>query len=86
MAICTISVFMVPVYKSYTKPVCKIIRVWPDGAVSALQDCFASTDRDNFREAATYGDSTNLEYTESVTGYKCIADFTVSKDVTTRDN
>ncbi|KAI4885077.1 hypothetical protein NFI96_008454 [Prochilodus magdalenae] len=42
-----------------------------------------------FREAATSGDSINLEeYTESVTGYisKCIDDVTVSKVITTHPN
>ncbi|KAK3554826.1 hypothetical protein QTP70_034849 [Hemibagrus guttatus] len=42
-----------------------------------------------FREAATNGDSINLEeYTTSVTSYigKCIDDVTVSKTITTRSN
>ncbi|KAK3563373.1 hypothetical protein QTP86_023319 [Hemibagrus guttatus] len=42
-----------------------------------------------FREAATNGDTTNLEeYTSSVTSYisKCIDDVTVSRSITTRPN
>ncbi|KAF7692576.1 hypothetical protein HF521_010186, partial [Silurus meridionalis] len=42
-----------------------------------------------FREAATYGDSINLEeYTSSVTCYisKCVDDVTISKSITTRSN
>ncbi|KAI4896149.1 hypothetical protein NFI96_004230 [Prochilodus magdalenae] len=60
----------------------KQVKTWPPGAVSALQDCFEHTDWKIFKEAATSGDSINLEeYTESVTGYisKCIDDVTVSK-------
>ncbi|KAK3525836.1 hypothetical protein QTP70_010906 [Hemibagrus guttatus] len=44
------------------------------------------TDWNMFREAATNGDSINLEeYTTSVTSYigKCIVDVTVSKTITT---
>ncbi|KAK3533173.1 hypothetical protein QTP70_012426 [Hemibagrus guttatus] len=47
----------------------------PERASSALQDCFECTDWDMFREAATKGDTTDLEeYTSSVTSYisKCI--------------
>ncbi|KAK3533462.1 hypothetical protein QTP70_022244 [Hemibagrus guttatus] len=59
------------------------------GATSALQDCFECTDWNMFREAATNGDSINLEeYTASVTSYigECIDDVTVSKTITTRSN
>ncbi|KAK3560784.1 hypothetical protein QTP86_019477, partial [Hemibagrus guttatus] len=67
-----------------SKPVLKQVKTWPAGAISALQDCFECTDWNMFREAATNGDSINLEeYTTSVTSYigKCIDDVTVSKPV-----
>ncbi|KAK3545155.1 hypothetical protein QTP70_001669 [Hemibagrus guttatus] len=54
-----------------------------------MEDCFECTDWNMFREAATNGDSINLEeYTTSVTSYigKCIDDVTVSKTITTRSN
>ncbi|KAK3567736.1 hypothetical protein QTP86_024052, partial [Hemibagrus guttatus] len=65
------------------------VKTWPAGAISALQDCFECTDWNMFREAATNGNSINLEeYTTSVTSYidKCIDDVTVSKTITTRSN
>ncbi|KAI5625328.1 gastrula zinc finger protein XlCGF28.1-like [Silurus asotus] len=72
-----------------SKPVLKQVKTWPEGATSALQDCFECTDWDMFREAATNGDSINLEeYTSSVTSYisKCVDDVTISKTITTRSN
>ncbi|GAA6102852.1 uncharacterized protein LOC121182596 [Tachysurus ichikawai] len=59
------------------------------GAWFRFWDCFECTDWNIFREAATNGDSINLEeYTASVTSYigKCIDDVTVSKTITTRSN
>ncbi|KAK3563208.1 hypothetical protein QTP86_018266, partial [Hemibagrus guttatus] len=56
---------------------------------SELEDCFKCTDWDMFREAATNGDTTDLEeYTSSVTNYisKCIDDVSISKSITTRSN
>ncbi|GAA6071252.1 uncharacterized protein LOC117746276 [Tachysurus ichikawai] len=76
-------------HSSDSKPVLKQVRTWPAGATSALQDCFEFTDWNIFREAATNGDSVNLEEdTASVTSYigKCIDDVTVSKTITTRSN
>lgn len=35
------------------KPLHRNIRVWPEGAASALQDCFEHTDLNMFKEAAT---------------------------------
>ncbi|KAI5611468.1 gastrula zinc finger protein XlCGF28.1-like [Silurus asotus] len=69
------SVMLIPAYRPLirrSKPVLKQVKTWPEGATSALQDCFECTDWDMFREAATYGDSINLEeYTSSViTNYK----------------
>ncbi|KAI5098276.1 gastrula zinc finger protein XlCGF28.1-like [Silurus meridionalis] len=67
------SVMLIPAYRPLirrSKPVLKQVKTWPEGATSALQDCFECTDWDMFREAATYGDSINLEeYTSSVTSY-----------------
>ncbi|KAK3555076.1 hypothetical protein QTP86_007974 [Hemibagrus guttatus] len=87
-----ISVMLIPVYRPLvrrSKPVLKQVKTWPAGAISALQDCFECTDWNMFREAATNGESINLEeYTTSVTSYisKCIDDVTVSKTITTRSN
>ncbi|KAK3510333.1 hypothetical protein QTP70_002152 [Hemibagrus guttatus] len=87
-----ISVMLIPAYRPlvrHAKPVLKPVKIWPEGAISALQDCFDCTDWDMFREAATKGNTTDLEkYTLSVTSYisKCIDDMTVSKSITTRSN
>ncbi|KAK3545720.1 hypothetical protein QTP70_011351 [Hemibagrus guttatus] len=87
-----ISVMLIPAYRPLvrrSKTVLKQIKTWPAGATSALQDCFECTDWNMFREAATNGDSINLEeYTTSVTSYisKCINDVTVSKTITTLSN
>ncbi|KAK3534836.1 hypothetical protein QTP86_026664, partial [Hemibagrus guttatus] len=72
-----------------SKSVLKLVKTWPEGTISALQDCFECTDWDMFREAATNGDTTDLEeYTSSVTSYisKCIGDVTISKSITTHSN
>ncbi|KAK3548885.1 hypothetical protein QTP70_021251 [Hemibagrus guttatus] len=72
-----------------SKPVLKLVKTWPEGAISALQDCFECTNLDMFREAATKGDTTDLEeYISSETSYisKCIDDVTISKSITTRSN
>ncbi len=87
-----ISVMLIPAYRpllKLAKPVQKQIKVWPDNATSALQDCFQDTDWSMFKEAATYNNHTDLqEYTETVTSYikKCIDDVTVTKTITTRAN
>ncbi|KAI5090163.1 gastrula zinc finger protein XlCGF28.1-like [Silurus meridionalis] len=79
---------LIPAYRPLvrrSKPVLKQV----NRATSALQDCFECTDWDMFREAATNGDSINLEeYTSSVTCYisKCVDDVTISKTITTRFN
>ncbi|KAK3515250.1 hypothetical protein QTP70_012923, partial [Hemibagrus guttatus] len=68
--------------------VLKLVKTWPTGPTSALQDCCECTDWKMFREG-TNGDSINLEeYMTSVTSYisKCIDDVTVSKTITTRSN
>nr|XP_054592479.1 immunoglobulin lambda-like polypeptide 5 [Nothobranchius furzeri] len=51
-----LTVMLMPAYRQrvkVVKPVMKEVRVWPQGATSALQDCFGSTDWYIFREAAT---------------------------------
>ncbi|KAK3510648.1 hypothetical protein QTP70_011907 [Hemibagrus guttatus] len=66
---------------------CSSVRLKP--AQQALQDCFECTDWHMFREAATNGDSINLEeYMASVTSYICkfIDDVTSSKTITTCSN
>lgn len=82
-----ISIMLVPAYC----PVVKIkrarqktITVWPTEAVSMLQDCFETTEWQMFKEAATEGDTVNLEqYTKSVLGYidKCVEDVTIIKTI-----
>ncbi|MCJ8748315.1 hypothetical protein PDJAM_G00163390 [Pangasius djambal] len=83
---------LIPAYRPLvrcSKPVLKHVKTWPEGAISALQDCFECTAWDMFREAATNGDSINLEeYTSSVTSCigKCIDDVTISKSITALSN
>ncbi|XP_059819192.1 uncharacterized protein LOC132390609 [Hypanus sabinus] len=62
------------------------VRVWPNGAASALQDCFLHTDWDIFKTAASYDDHTDIEYAETVISYiaKCMEDVTVIKTFTAR--
>ncbi len=61
---------LIPTYKPLLireKPTVRQVRVWSEGAVEALQDCFECTDWDMFKEAATYNDHTNMnEYSLSV--------------------
>ncbi|KAG9347418.1 hypothetical protein JZ751_004985 [Albula glossodonta] len=87
-----ITIILTPAYTpllNQAKPVLRNIRVWPEGAIAAFQDCFACIDRCMFWEAATYEQLINLEeYTTSVMAYisKCIDEVTVSKQVTIRAN
>ncbi|KAK3517023.1 hypothetical protein QTP70_030436, partial [Hemibagrus guttatus] len=80
---------IIPAYRPLircSKPVLKLVKTWPEGAISALQDCFECTDWDMFREAATNTNTTDLkEYTSSMISYisKCIDDVTISKSITT---
>ncbi|KAK3533297.1 hypothetical protein QTP70_015171 [Hemibagrus guttatus] len=84
-----ISVMLIPAYRplvNRSKPVLKQVITWPAGT---LQDCFECSDWHSFREAATNGDSINLEENmASVTNYigKCIGDVTISKTITTHPN
>lgn len=87
-----LTVMLMPAYRQrvkLNKPVLKEVRVWPEGATSALQDCFETTDWEMFKEAATYKDITDIEeYTDTVTSYitKCIDDVTHRKSIATRAN
>uniref|UniRef100_A0A669CU71 Reverse transcriptase domain-containing protein n=1 Tax=Oreochromis niloticus TaxID=8128 RepID=A0A669CU71_ORENI len=83
---------LMPAYRQRVKvikPVTKEVRVWPQEATSALQDCFGSTDWNIFKEAATYNNIIDIEeYTDTVSSYitKCIDDVTQMKSITTRAN
>ncbi|KAK3563888.1 hypothetical protein QTP86_004833 [Hemibagrus guttatus] len=73
----------------HSKQILKLVKTWPEGAISALQDCFECAYWDMFRETATNSDTTDLEeYTSSVTSYisTCIDDVTISKSITTHSN
>ena len=67
------SILLIPAYKQKLKqeaPVTLSIRKWSDEADAKLQDCFASTDWNMFRDSSDGIE----EYTTSVTGFinKCI--------------
>ncbi|KAK0154042.1 hypothetical protein N1851_003863 [Merluccius polli] len=86
------TVMLMPAYRpkvKVTRPVQKQVWEWPEGAFSALQDCFNITDWDMFKQAATYNQHINIqEYSDTVTAYisKCIDDVTVTKTITVRAN
>ena len=69
------SILLIPAYKQKLKqevPVMLLIRMWSNEADAKLQDCFASTDSNMFRDS-----SDNIEeFTTSVTSFinKCIND------------
>ena len=72
-----------------TRPVQKQVRVWPEGASSALQDCFNTTDWVIVKQAATYNHQINIqEYSYTVTANisKCIDDVTGTKTITVQAN
>jgi len=64
---------LMPTYRpkvKVTRPVQKQVRVWPEGASSALQDCFNTTDWDMFKQAVTYNHQIDIqEYSDTVTAY-----------------
>lgn len=68
-----ISVMLMQIYKprvKLVKLVSKQIRVWPEGATSALQDCFERTKWNFFQEAPTYSNHIDLpDYSDIVTAY-----------------
>ncbi|KAK3530017.1 hypothetical protein QTP86_009916 [Hemibagrus guttatus] len=81
----TRTTFLNPAYRPFLKQV----KTWPAGATSSLQDCFECTDWNMFLEAATNGDSVNLEdYTTSATSYigKCMDDMTFFKNINIRSD
>lgn len=87
-----ITIMLRPAYRprvKVTKPVLKQVRVWPEEASFALQDCFDTTDWQVFRQAATCYDNKDIEkYTDTVTSYitKCIENVSYSRTITTRAN
>ena len=67
-------ILLIPAYKQKLKQevhVTRSIRKWSDDTDAKLQDCFASSDWNMFRDS-----SDGIEYTTSVTGFinKCIED------------
>jgi len=87
-----ISILLVPTHHPViknNKPTERTITVWPNGAVSMLQDCFERTAWQVFREAATGRNGVDLEeYASSVCGYisKCVNDVTTTKKITMYPN
>ncbi|XP_061923229.1 uncharacterized protein LOC133663056 [Entelurus aequoreus] len=87
-----LSVMLIPAFKPMLirKPATvKQVRTWPERAMSALQDCFETTDWDMFKAAATKNHPTCVEeYAESVFAYiqKCMEDVSVIKNIPTRAN
>ncbi|XP_060763541.1 uncharacterized protein fbrsl1 isoform X7 [Neoarius graeffei] len=87
-----ITVMLMSAYRpkvKVTRPVQKQVQVWPEGASSALQDCFNITDWDMFKQAVTYNHQINIqEYSDTVTAYisKCTDDVTDIKTITVRAN
>lgn len=81
------SVMLTPAYRTLliqTQPSVKQIKVWPEGAVSALQDCFDKTGWNMFREAISEDQHINLESPQNLwwDTSKCIDDVTVTKHIT----
>lgn len=73
---------LIPAYRPYGKLALKQVRTRPEGAISALRDCFEHTNWIMFREADLE------EYTASVTGFigKRINDVTSLNTTTTHAN
>lgn len=87
-----LTVRLMPAYRQSVKAIRSAkrdIRVWPEGAIAALQDCFEKTDWKMFKQAATHNDHTDIEeYKETVTSFitKCIDDLTDTKTIIIRAN
>lgn len=69
-----ISLFLYPVYRQklkQTNPVTKQVKLWTSETEGILQDCFAQTDWDVFKDAATREDSSVSiqDYAKYVTWY-----------------
>ena len=80
------SILLIPAYKQELKqevPVTRSIWKWSDDADAKLQDCFASTDWNMFRDS-----SNGIEYTTSVISFinKCIDDVIPTVTVRTYPN
>ena len=81
------SILLIPAYKQKLKqeaPVTRSIKKWSDEADAKLQDCFAITDWNMFRDSSDGIE----EYTTSVTGFinKCIEDVVPTVTVRTYPN
>uniref|UniRef100_A0A3B5PZ90 Reverse transcriptase domain-containing protein n=1 Tax=Xiphophorus maculatus TaxID=8083 RepID=A0A3B5PZ90_XIPMA len=87
-----LSVMLIPAYKPLlirTKPTVKQVRMWTEGAMEALQDCFECSEWEMFKAAATYNDQINIdEYAMTVSAYinKCTEDVSITKNIITRTN
>lgn len=72
-----------------SKPTSKLVKVWPEGAITAFADCFETTDWSVFKYAAIKDQGMDIEeYAEAVSGYisKYTKDVCVSKRITIRAN
>ena len=81
------SILLIPAYKQKLKhevPVTRSIRKWSDDVDATLQDCFASTNWNMFRDSSNGIE----EYTTSITGFisKCIEDVILTLTVRTFPN
>jgi hypothetical protein len=79
------SILLIPAYKQkLSRKYQYSIRKWTDDADAKLQDCFASTDSNMFRDSS----SGIEEYTTSVTGFinKCIDDIVPTVTLRTYPN
>lgn len=87
-----ISVLLIPSYtpvQKHEKPTTRNIKVWPERASSAQEDCFDCTYRNVFQEAATHSSHTDLdEDAASVTGFisKCVDDGVLTRTIAKRPN
>ncbi len=75
-----LSLLLVPAYillRKKTKPVTKTVKVWPEGALDQLQDCFQHTDWNIFEHLELQ------ERTDAVLGYikHCTDTVTVNKKI-----
>ena len=81
------TILLIPAYKQELKqevPVTRSIRKWLNDVDATLQDCFASTDRNMFRDSS----NSNEKYNTSVIGLinKCIDDVAPTVTVHTYPN
>ena len=82
-----ITLFLYPLYRQKIKtvaPTTRTVRVWPEGAVSRLQDCFEVTEWDTFKDELQVDPKAALDnYTSTVMHYIvfCMDMVTVTKRV-----